>query len=72
MNRAQPCRQLSDMDDRTAINMKEAASLLGVTQVTAARKVAANAKSLKAWRTGAVGGQWRVRLGELKSFFKIS
>lgn len=52
--------------DKTPLNASEVASILGYKPETAQKWIAKHQVRLKAWKTGAVSGRWRVRLSSLK------
>lgn len=52
--------------DKAPLNASEVASLLGYKPETAQKWIAKHQKRLGAWKTGAVGGRWRVKLSRFE------
>jgi hypothetical protein len=52
------------------LNAAEVASLLGYKPETAQKWIVKHQARLKAWKTGEVAGQWRVRMGNLRQACK--
>jgi hypothetical protein len=69
MNLQNPIRPV--LNGKSPLNMREVGAILGLAPVTAARKVAANAEALRAFKTSGSNGQWRVRLADLRRVFGL-